>query len=396
MYLRDVLKLALMNVFRGKTRNFLTVLAITIGVSSVLLVSAFGTGGEKLINSELQKLGLRGISVFQNQSSDSVPLDEEDAARLEKRFKYIKKALPIVLETGKIKLNKTSSDAILLGVGAYPEEVYNVTLLHGKTPDKADIDKKNRVVVIDDELALKAYKRKNIVGKYITIEFNEKKEIFTIIGVIKSQKEGINQLLGNSLPNFIYLPYSTLNDLREKTDISQIAVSCVSGYTSEGTEFSDFLSKVKSAPGSYSSKNVSAKISEIKSISGLVSSVMSAVAGIALLVAGIGIMNAMLSSASERKREIGILMAIGAKKRNVLICFLCEAVVIVTLGGMLGALIGLIFLNGISKFIEFKVMFDFKTFLATEIISFICGIVFAIIPAFKASNVNPIIALGRE
>ncbi len=396
MYLKDILKLSFLNVFRGRTRNFLTVLAITIGVSSVLLVSSFGTGGEKLINTELQKLGLRGISVFQNQNSDSVPLYEEDAKRLEERFKYIEKALPIVLETGNLKLNKISSDALFLGVGENPEKVYNVTLLYGRTPDISDINAKKKVVVVDNELALKAYKRENIVGKSLVIEYDGKSEKFDIIGVIKSQKDGINQLLGNSLPNFVYLPYSTLNSLRNKTDISQIAVSCISGYDSDGAEFSDFLSRVKSAPGSYSSKNVSAKISEIKSISGLVSSVMSAVAAIALLVAGIGIMNAMLSATSERKREIGILMAVGAKKRNVLICFLCEAIIIVSFGGILGAAVGFFFLQTISKLIEFKIMFDLKTLLTTEIISFVCGIIFAIIPALKASKLNPIIALGRE
>ena len=396
MYLKDILRLSVMNVIRSRIRSFLTVLAITIGVSSVLLVSSFGTGGEKLINSELQKLGLRGISVFQNQNSNSVPLYKEDATRLEERFEYIKKALPLVLDTGRLKFNKVSSDAVLLGVGGNPEEVYNVTLLYGRTPDDSDINAKKRVVVIDNELALKAYRRENVVGKPITIEYDGKNEKFDIIGVIKSQKDGINQLLGNSLPNFLYLPYSTLNELRDKSDISQIAVSCIAGYESDGTEFSDFLSKVKSAPGSYSAKNVSAKISEIESISELVAGVMSAVAAIALLVAGIGIMNAMLATTSERKREIGILMAVGAQKKNVLICFLCEAVIVVMTGGIFGALIGFTFLNIVSKLVEFEIMFDFKTLFRTEMISFICGIVFAIIPALKASRVNPIIALGRE
>lgn len=385
-----------MNVFRGKKKNFLTVLAITIGVASVLLVSSIGENGEKVVNEELEKLGLKGVSVFQNQSHNAIPLYAEDAKVLENRFEYIKKTLPIVMEIGSLKFNRITSDAVLLGVGQGAEDVYNVNIIHGRTPNTADVRLKKRVAVIDDELAMKAYKRKNVVGKKITVKHNEKSEVFDIIGVIKSQKDGINQLFGNSIPNFVYLPYSTLNEIRNKKELSQIAISCTAEYNSDGSEFSNFLSKVKSAPRAYSSKNLSTKISEIKSVSGMVSGIMSAVAAIALLVAGIGIMNAMLSSALERKREIGILMAIGAKKRNILLCFLCESVLIVFFGSVFGAITGFSCLKLLSYLTRFEITFSLKTLLKTEIVSFACGIFFSIIPAMKASKISPIKALGRE
>lgn len=395
MYVRDIIKLSFLNVFRSKTRNLLTILAITIGVSSVLLVYSIGESGENIVNQELNKLGLNGISVFSNQSPNAVPLYAEDAENLENRFTCIERALPIVLETGSLKFNKVSSEAVLFGVGRDAEEVYNVTLLYGRTPNQTDVKAGKKVAVIDDELAIKAYKRENVVGKSITIKIGGKSEEFDIIGVIRSQKEGINYLLGNSLPNFVYLPYSTLNDLRSKKEISQIAISCSQEYDVEGSTFSNFLSREKSAPGAYSSKNISSKINEIKSLSGLISNVMSAVASIALLVAGIGIMNAMLSSTTERQKEIGILMAIGATKRNILTCFLTEALIIVFIGKSLGTLISFMFLKSISQVANFEIMFGLKTFLTAEIIALICGTIFSIIPAMKASKLNPIIALGR-
>lgn len=396
MYLRDIVRLSYLNIFRQKTRNFLNISAVAIGVSSVLLVSSLGTGGEKIINTELQKLGLRGISVFQNQNPNSAPLYAEDAASLEKRFDQIEKTLPIVLETGKLKFNKITSDAVLFGVGENPESVYRVTLLYGRTPNYSDINNKKRVVVIDDELAEKAYRRKNVVGKTITIKFNERSEKFSVIGVIRSQKDGINQFLGNGLPDFVYLPYSTLNELRNKNCLSQIALSCSDEYNSDGSEFAKYLSKIKSAPGSYSSKNLSTKVDEIKGISKLVSSVMSAIAAISLIVAGIGIMNAMFSATAERKREIGILMAIGAKEDNILLCFLFEAVIIIFFGGALGTSFAFFILSTISNTFSISLMFELKTFLIIEALSFFCGILFSIIPAVKASKLSPISALERK
>ncbi len=396
MSIKDVLKIASINAFRGKTRSALTALSVMIGVSSVLLVSSVGSSGEKLITKELEKLGLSGVSVYQSQDKNSVPLVAEDAKKLEKRFDNILMTLPVVLEIGTFKMNQIMSNAVLFGVGEQADQVYNVTLLHGRVPNKSDMKKAGRVVVVDNELALKTYRRTNVVGKDLVVKFNGYNEKFKIIGVIKSQKDGINQMFGNNMPDFLYLPYSTLNELRGKDEISQIAIKCIGEYNSDGAEFAEYLSNIKSAPNSYTSENVSSKMGEVKSIAGLISLFISAVAGISLCVAGLGIMNTMFSSTAERKREIGVCMAVGATSGDILLCFLFESIMIALIGGTLGAVIGCSITFIISNLLNLGFIFNFKTFAAAEIVSFFCGGVFSVIPAFKASRLEPIEALRRN
>ena len=396
MCLRDILKLAVLNISRKKMRNLLNVVAITIGVSSVLLISSIGTSGEKIIGEELERLGIQGIAVFQNETPNSVPLYAEDAERLKNRFTCIKETLPVVLETGYLKFNKVSSNAVLFGVGESAEDIYNVSVLYGRTPNKEDIKNREKVIVVDDELAEKAYRRKNVVGKTLTIKYREKSEVYKVIGVIRSQKSGINQLMGNSLPNFVYLPYSALNELRNEKSLNQIAVSCFGGYKSDGREFSKYLSKIKSSPGAYSSKDFSAEIDEIKKIPQIVSGILGTIAAISLIVAGIGIMNTMLSFVAERKKEIGIMIALGASKKHILFCFLCEAIIVVLSGGVLGAALSFAILKLVSGLFEFSIDLEYDIFFTTEMLSLACGIIFSILPAVQVSKMNPIVALGRN
>lgn len=396
MYIKDVLKIAIMNALRGKTRSFLTALSIMIGVSSVLLVSSIGTSGETLITREIEKMGLQGISLYQTKDANSVPLNADDAKRLEKRFKTIEQTLPIVFETGTYKMNNFTSGAAILGVGEKADKVYNVSVLHGRIPNDSDVKKKARVVVIDDELAYKTYRRSNVVGKELVLKINNTNEKMQIIGVIKSQIDGINQMLGNNLPDIVYMPYSTLNELRESDELNQISVKCVNEYISDGSEFAEYLSNVKSSPGSYTTENLSQRVNEIKSITGLISLLISAIAAIALCVAGLGVMNTMFSSTAERKREIGVCMAIGARSTDILMCFLTESIIIALIGGTLGAIIGCVITFEISNILNLDFIFNIKSFLTAEIVSFICGGLFSAIPALKASKLQPIDALRQN
>lgn len=394
MLFRDVLKQAYFNTIRGGLRSFLTMSSVIIGIASVILVSSVGTSGESLILNEVQKIGLAGISVFPTDAKDSKPLEEEDVILLKNRFSNIEFAIPVVLELGEMKFNRVSSDSVFLGIGDGADYIYNVNLLFGRVPTKRDVRQKQNVVVIDNELAEKAYKRENVVGKEIVLKIGNRAEKFKVIGVIGSQKEGLNQVFGNSMPDFVYMPYTTLNELRESTELTQIAIKC-SENDVDCEIFADFLNKTKGTPRGYRAENVSSRINEVKSITGLVKLIVSAIASIALCVAGIGIMNSMFSSCFERKREIGICMAVGAEPRDIMACFITEAVIVSLIGGTVGALIGILFSKLISTLIGLKFLFDLKLFIIAEALAVIFGVLFSAIPAFEASKLNPIEALRR-
>ena len=393
MFVKDIINVSLKNTFRRKTKTILTVLSITIGISSVLLVSSFGSTGEKLVIGELEQMGLEGISIYKESTDNGSGFYDEDVDKLRRRFKNITAVTPIVMESGNFRFKNITGPAVLIGVGEESTFVYNIKVLHGRIPTKADMKGKKRIAVIDNELAKKAYGRINVVGKNIDIEVNGKDENFEIIAVIKSQKEGINQLFGNNLPNFIYLPYTTLNDMRGTKEISQITLKTT---RNEGNinVFADYLNKT-SGENAYITQNISSKMDEVKSLTGLISLLITTIAAISLCVAGIGIMNSMFSNCIERKKEIGICMAIGAGFSDILLCFLMESIIISLIGGAVGAAVGIFCGSFVSSLISIDFSLDIKTFITAEIISVSFGIVFSLLPAIKAARMDPITALRR-
>ncbi len=396
MLIKDILKISLLNALRGKIRTVLTALSIMIGVASVLLVASIGSGGEKVIIGEIEKLGLSGIAISQNINKETSPLRSEDAELLKRNFSEISDAMPIVMEYGTIKFNKVISDSVILGVGARADKIYNVNLLYGRVPNEVDIRSKRNVVVIDDELAEKSYKRINVVGKEIVVNLDGKKDKYEVIGVIKSQKDGINQMLGGGIPDFIYMPYTTVNEVRNDDTVSQVAVKCIGDDMESGEKFADYLSLKKGLDNAYISENMTSKIGEIKSITNLVSLIISAIAAISLCVAGIGVMNTMFSSTAERYREIGICMAVGASSRDISLCFFAESIIISLLGGTAGAVVGWAGTFVISKLIGVESIYSVWTFIGAEVISILCGAIFSVIPAVKASRLDPIITLRND
>jgi len=392
MLIRDVIKLSKINVSRGRVRTVLTILSITIGIASVLLVSSIGSTGERILINEIEKMGLQGISVFNENNAEE--LTDRDVTLLKKRFREIESATPMIMDVGSFDFSRISGTAVLIGVGEESTDVYNIRIVHGRKPTIDEIEEKKRVAAIDDELALKAYKRTNVVGKQISVTINGKKENFDIISVIKSQKDGLNRMSGNNIPDFIYLPYTALNEMRGTDKISQITIKTATN-TEDGAKFATFLNKIH-RNNSYKSENVSSKIDEVKSVTGLISLLITAIASIALCVAGVGIMNSMLSSCIERKREIGVSMAIGAGFSDILICFLTEAVLIALIGGSLGAGIGIILAKSVFGLIGIEFVFEYRIFIVAEIISVLFGIVFSLLPAIKAAKMDPISALRRD
>lgn len=396
MKISDILRIAVLNIKRSKMRNFITITSIVIGISAFVLVSSIGDIGKHLIKEELTSFGLQGISVSQNKNIMSPPLYATDAEKLKKRFKSIESALPLVLDSAKAEIQELRFDAVMFGVGERANEVYNVRLLHGRVPNEEDIKTAKPVVVIDDLLALKKFKRTNVVGKEFVLKFNRKNLNVKIIGVISSQKGGLGAVFGNGIPEFIYIPYTTLNKLRNNQELSQITIKCKDSYVKDGSEFAQYLAKIKNAPNGYISENISSKISEIEAITTLLAKFISAIAAVSLVVAGLCIMNATFSAVTERGKEIGVCMALGATQKDIAFSFLAESVIISVSGGTVGIILGLLLSILIAIAIDINLVFNFKRIITAELISLICGSLFSIIPALKASKTEPITALRED
>jgi putative ABC transport system permease protein len=398
MYFKDILMLSVKNASRGKTRAVLTALMVCIGISSVILISAIGDSGKSIINEELEKLGICGITVFSSQAAPANPLVVSDVELIENSIREVSCAQPVVLEYGGFRLNRVSGNTIFWGVDSEIEKILDIKRVYGRMPNRTDIRGKAYAAVIDDKLALKSYKRVNVVGKNILLSISGKTYRFMIIGVVKSQKDGLNHLTGDALPDFIYIPYTTLNGIRNANDITQIAIKCENSETlaETGEKAVRLLSRTKNNPDGFSSENLTGYVENLKSIANLVTLLISAIAAISLGVAGLGIINTMISNTVERRKEIGICMAVGAKRRDISICFLTEAVIISCAGGTVGAIAGAGLFFIITRLLGTAFMISPVKILVADAVSVICGAVFSVIPARHASRLGPIESLKND
>lgn len=393
MRLRDVFFISAHNAWRGRTRAALTAISVAIGVASVMLISSLGDSGCAVIERELSKLGLNGITVYASRSG--VDLTLSDVKAIAQNVPEVEDAQPLIIEMGGYRIKNDQGSILLWGVDTDIEQVITIDLLHGRMPNRADIAQKKNVVVVDADLALSQYKRTNIVGKEIILTTSDNAEPFEIIGVIRSQKDGINQMVGGIIPQFAYVPYSTLGEFRACNALSQIAIQCAPDADTEkvGEEASQALSRMNHRPDSYRSENMTGHVGRLRSIAGLVALLISAIAAISLAVAGLGIMNTMLAATTERRREIGIMMAIGAKRRDIACCFMAESALVAGIGGAIGAILGI----GLSFFITSALgmpnVFSPMKFIIAEAVAILCGVVFAVIPSRRAAKLDPIMTL---
>jgi putative ABC transport system permease protein len=189
-----------------------------------------------------------------------------------------------------------------------------------------------------------------------------------------------------------------LNSIRNSNSITQIAIKCADNVLPEeiGKKTTDFLSRSKDSPDGYSSENITGYVDNLKSIANIVAILISAIAAISLGVAGLGIINTTLSSVVERRKEIGICMAVGAKPMDISTCFLTEAIIISVVGGTVGAISGVGLSMLVTSILNMQSVISLNKILAAEIVSVLCGSIFSVIPARLASRLDPIAALRDE
>ena len=395
MRLRDIMKISFTNIIRAKNRSILTILSICIGVSSVMLISSLGDSGSKLISEEIEKTGITGVTVYSKDTD--VFFSKEYINAIYKHVPYVSEVQPIIIESGNYHIKNQKGNAVIWGIDCNVNAVISLNVLHGRLPSSVDISQKRRVAVVDSEFAQKMYGRTNIVGKEMKITVSNHTERFDIIGVIASQKDGLNQLLGGVIPQFIYIPYKTLGSMRGNDSITQIAVKCVD--TDQNDKAGDMsvavLSRISGLKNAFGYENINTHISQFKNISSIITLLISAIAAISLFVAGLGIMNTMLAAAGERKNEIGIMMAIGAKRRDIASCFIAEAFIISALGGISGAICGMLFSYVITQFLNMPLIISINKLIFVVVLAVVCGMIFAFIPAQRASCLDPVEILHK-
>ena len=389
----ELLKLSVSNLFSYKVRSFLTMLGIIIGISSVVMMSSLGAGVKENITGDLNKLGVSNFEI----SIDTSPgqtyksqdlLTQKDIAEL-KNMEGVEAVTPTSSTFARLSTND-GSDKMFTGTGVTEDyfKMSNYTIVKGRKFLPNEYRKDGRYIIIDNTTADQMFPDENPIGEKLTLNFRKNSETVTIVGVFKNPYSSMGG--GDQMPSMGLLPNNYLNYLEGN---EQDKFTALQVKTTDANEMSRVMEIVKekmktrgSETDTYSVNSTSQGLDEFNNILNMLS----------LFVGGIGVMNIMLVSVTERIREVGLRKAIGAKTIHILIQFLIEAVILTFFGGIVGVIIGYLLALLIGIFIK-------TTPILSPVIVFVCifvstmiGLVFGVYPAKKAAALESMEALRTD
>ena len=392
----EAFKMSVSAIVAHKMRSLLTMLGIIIGITSVVSVVALGNGSQQKILENIKGIGTNTITIFNGtgfgdrRAEQMQNLTVNDANALSNQS-YVQSVTPNSTSSGTLIYgNQTFSSTSLKGVSEQSFDVEGLTLKLGNTFTPEDIRNNQSVALIDESAKKSIFPHENPLGKIVM--FN--KRPLRIIGVVSDRQMG-----GASSSLNIYAPYSTvMNKISGSKKIASITVKVSDSVNSAVAEkgITELL-KMRHGKKDFFIMNSDTIKQTIESTTSTMKLLISSIAFISLIVGGIGVMNIMLVSVTERTKEIGVRMAIGARQSNILQQFLIEAVLICLIGGVTGillsGLIGLLFNTFMS---DFAMAFSTASIIAAVAFSTLIGVVFGYMPAKRAAQLDPITALARE
>ena len=390
----QTIRMALSSISSNKVRSFLTMLGIIIGISSVIILMAMGEGTKEQVASQIQGLGTNLITVNitggRNSAVQAVTQPELDTLKAKPGILDIAPAL----SQGNVNINagtNSTTSSTFLATTANYEGIRNISTSTGRFINQSDLENRFHVAVIGVTVAQDLFKSTNVVGKTFTINGVD----FTIVGLFE-QKGTASAGGGDDL---VLVPLTTAQRLLKVTTIKSFYIEATSADTvNSAMAYTQlFLNKkYDSDTKAFRIFNQTSLLETANTTNQSNTLMLSGIAAISLLVGGIGIMNIMLVSVLERTREIGIRMAIGAKRSSILSQFLIESVIVSGLGGIIGVLIGYLGSWVLKSTAKMPIVVSPSVAALAFIFSATVGIVFGLYPANKASKLRPIDALRYE
>ena len=411
--------LGIENLLLHKLRSFLTMLGVVFGVGSVVAMLSVGEGASQNALEQIRKLGSNNILITSMKSAEEEQtstqhtqmsiygLTYEDYRRLASSFANIKQAAPAKLMRKDSSLHERTME--LRVVGATPEWFHLVPrpLVAGRVILRTDQEQQSPVAVLTEFGARKLLATENTIGQTLRIGGNQ----FEVIGIIRSESGQAGNIQIPDQDIDVYIPLEVAqryygdifakrtagSEERERVELHQIIVQVDDPKNAEAVGAGiETMLKLFHKKKDYAVSVPLALLKQAEATKRTFNIVLGSIAGISLLVGGIGIMNIMLASVTERTREIGIRRAIGAKRKQIVLQFLIETVVLSTTGGLIGLGIGVLIPSLIRYFSGMPTVITANGILLPLFVSMAIGIVFGIYPALNAAKVDPIIALRHE
>ncbi len=418
MNLIETFRVALGSLTSNKMRSALTMLGIIIGVGAVIALMSVGQGAQASVTQQIRGMGTNLLFVspgattsggVRSAAGSAPTLTLEDAQAIADSVSNVSATAPEMGFFGQVIAGTNNANTRITGVTPEYEDVRNWHVTDGQFISKQDVDGKSLVALLGSNVAQTLFPDGNAVGQQISIGFgNNRRLTFRVIGVLESKGA---QAMGNQ-DDTLLMPLTTLQQkvMAQRTsqgghNVSTINVQLASDdskvMTQAVQEIGDLLrQRHKVAEDDFTIRSQDDMLATANQILGVMTLLLGAIAGISLVVGGIGIMNIMLVSVTERTREIGIRKAIGAKRSDILTQFLVESVVVSVVGGIIGILIGV----GISQLLsgldfngqKMQTAVSLSAILMAFGVSTAIGVFFGIYPANRAASLNPIEALRYE
>lgn len=402
----NLFRIAVRALIRNKLRAFLTMLGIVIGVASVIAMLAIGEGSKQNIRAEMSSMGTNMVMIMPNMqrrggvslgASSSMALKYSDVIALRNEATSLSEVSPEVRASGQVIYSNENTQTTIYGVSKEYLAIKKLEIKSGRIFNESELRSMSKVCILGQTVV------ENLFGTDadpVGITIRIKNLPFLIIGVLEDKGESG---MGQDQDDLILAPYTTVQRRLAAIDyINGIYASAVSEEKSAAAiaEVEEILRRThkikESAENDFRVMSQSELIETVSSITDILTILLGAIAGISLLVGGIGIMNIMFVSVTERTREIGLRMSIGGRGSDILKQFLVESILLSVLGGAIGVIFGYLIARGAGTLLDIPPVIKIQTVVLAFSVCFIIGVFFGWYPARKAANLNPIDALRYE